>query len=247
MFKKLIAVVLLLTSVSIAQEQNKKCNFYPVKPMKPLYYGQILFDRIEYNIEGKNQLDYEITGWYGGDYRRLWIELEGEHNTSKNEGEIEKFDVLYGKLISPFWDIRGGIGYSGSYGNNGSNRTMAVIGLKGLAPYFFEIDTNIRLTSKGEVYGDFEAEYDLLFTQRLILQPRVDTTFSFSKIEELGIGTGINNIKVGLRLRYEFKREFAPYIGVNWVKLFGQTKDFARNEGNPTDFVDVFVGIRMWF
>ena len=246
MLKKLLIGILLTTSLSVAIE-NEKCNFYPVKPMKPLYYGQILFDRIEYNIENKNSLDYEITGWYGGDYRRIWIELEGEHNTSKNEGEIEKFDILYGKLISPFWDIRGGIGYTGSYGDNGSNRTMALIGLKGLAPYFFEIDTNLRITSKGEVYGDFEAEYDLLFTQRLILQPRIDTTFSFSKIEELGIGTGINNIKVGFRLRYEIKREFAPYVGLNWAKLFGQTKTFAKDEGNPTDYLDLFIGIRMWF
>ncbi len=246
MIKKLLIGVLLITEVGLAQEE-KKCQFYPVKPMKPLYYGQLLFDRIEYNTEGKNLLNYEITGWYGGDYRRVWLELEGEHNTSKNEGDLEKADILYGKLISPFWDIRAGIGYTGSYGDNGSNRTMAVVGLKGLAPYFFEVDTNLRLTSKGEVYGDFEAEYDLLFTQRLILQPRIDTTFSFSKIQELGIGSGLNNINLSFRLRYEFKREFAPYIGFSWNKLFGQTKDFARSEGKKTSYADIFVGLRMWF
>ncbi len=246
MLKKVFVVLLFITAFSTAEE-NKRCKFFPVKPMEPLYYGQLLFDRIEHNIENKNSFEYEITGWYGGDYKRVWIELEGEHNTLKDKGEIEKFDILYGKLFSPFWDIRGGIGYTGSYGENSSNRTMLVLGLKGLAPYLFEIDTNLRLTNKGEFYGDFEAEYDLLFTQRLILQPRIDSMFSFSKIEELGIGTGLNNIKFGIRLRYEFRREFAPYIGINWMKLFGQTKDFAKNEGTQTNFLDVFVGLRMWF
>ncbi len=245
MFKKFLIFSLFISS--FAYGEDKECKFYPVKPMEPLYYGQFLIDRAEYNIEGKKSADYEITAWYGGDYRRVWLELEGEHDFSKGEGDLEKADILYGKLISPFWDIRGGVGYTGSYGNGSENRTMVLVGLKGLAPYFFEVDTNLRLTNKGEVYGDFEAEYDMLFTQRLILQPRIDTTFSFSKIEELGIGTGINNIKLGFRLRYEFKREFAPYIGFSYTKLFGQTKRFAKDEGKSTNYTDVFIGIRMWF
>lgn len=247
MIKKSLIIGLLISLSVVAQE--KKCNVYPIKPMEPLYYGQVLIDRIEYvfSDDRRKTLDYEISAWYGGDYNRVWLELEGEHNTDKNEGEIEKADILYRKAISPFWDVRGGIGYTGSYGDNGSNRTMAVIGLKGLAPYFFEIDTNLRLTIKGEFYGDFEAEYDILFTQRLALQPRIDTTFSFSEIEELGIGTGINNIKVGLRLRYEIKREFTPYIGVSYTSLLGQTKDLAQSEGEKTEYTDIFIGLRMWF
>ena len=245
MLKRVFIILITISGFVFAQE--KECKFFPVKPMEPLYYGQLLFDRIEYDLEGKGQLDYEFTGWYGGDYRRVWVELEGEHNFSEKEGDIEKFDVLYGKLISPFWDVRGGVGYTKSYNGSRSDRYMAVFGLKGLAPYFFEADTNVRLTSKGEVYGDFEAEYDLLFTQRLILQPRIDTTFSFSKIEELGIGTGINNVKISFRLRYEFRREFAPYIGVSYVKLFGQTKDLALSNGGKEKYTDLFIGLRMWF
>ncbi len=247
--KGLIYFLLVFTLSFSSLAQEKECKFYPVEKKKPLIYGQVLFDRIEYIFSGKSRknIEYEITSWYGGDYRRVWLELEGEHSLKNSEGEFEKFDVLYGKLISPFWDIRAGIGYTGDYGDGSSNRKMFLVGLKGLAPYFFEIDTNLRITTKGEVYGDFEAEYDMLFTQRLILQPRIDTTFSFSKIEELGIGTGINNIKIGFRLRYEFKREFAPYVGINWLKLFGQTKEFAKTEGKSTDSLDVFFGLRMWF
>lgn len=244
MLKKIIIISLSIIGLSIA-ENNEKYKFYPVKKMKPLYYGQFLFDRLEYN--DKNNFDYEITSWYGGDYRRIWIELEGEHSFKNEEGNIERLDLLYGKLISPFWDIRGGIGYTSSYGNVSKDRIMAVIGLKGLAPYYFEIDTNFRLTSKGEIYGDFEAEYDLLLTQRLILQPRLDTKFSFSKIEEIGIGSGINNVKLSFRLRYEFKREFAPYIGFSYTKLLGVTKNSAEQAGKDTSYFNSLIGLRMWF
>jgi copper resistance protein B len=245
MIKKSLVFFIFLFGVSYAQ--NKNCDLYPIKPMEPIYYGKILFDRMELNIQGKDRLDYEITGWYGGDYNRLWIELEGEHSTAKKNGEIEKGDILYGKAISPFWDIRAGLGYTGFYGEKGNHRTMAVIGLKGLAPYLFEIDTNLRLTNKGELYGDFEAEYEILITQRLIVQPRIDTTFSFRKIEELGIGSGLNNVSISLRLRYELKREVAPYIGISWNQLFGQTKDIARSNGEPTSFTDIFLGLRFGF
>jgi copper resistance protein B len=241
MFKKLLILNFLVINTALAQSDTV-CKFYPIQKEKPLYYGLFLFDRLEY--DNKNNLDYEITSFYGGDYRRIWIEAEGSHNVRKNEGDIDRLDLLYGKLISPFWDIRGGVGYTGSYGDNNTHRTMAVIGFKGLAPYFFEVDTNLRLTSKGEVYGDFEAEYDLLFTQRLILQPRIDTRFSFSKIRELGIGTGVNNISLSFRLRYEFRREFAPYIGFSYTKLFGQTKEFTNKN---TNYINTFAGLRMWF
>ena len=246
MFKKII-IFMLIFIPALAEE--KKCNFYPVKPFKPLYYGQVLFDRVEYilNENNKKSLDYEITGWYGGDYQRIWIEIEGNHSLRGKGGEIERFDVLYGKLITPFWDYRIGAGYTGGYGEEGGNRSMIVTGFKGLAPYMFEVDTNIRLTTKGEIFGDFEAEYDILLTQRMALQPRIDSRFSLSKIESLGIGQGINNIKLGLRLRYEIRREFAPYIGISWTQLFGQTKEIARNEGKSTEYTDLFVGLRVWF
>ncbi len=244
MFKKLIPVIFIL-GVSIAEE--KKCDFYPVKPMKPLYYGQLMIDRFEHAIDNKNNLDYEITGWYGGDYRRLWVEIEGSHSTLRREGEIEKGDILFGKLISPFWDIRGGIGYKDSYGDEGSNRNMFVIGLKGLAPYMFEVDTNIRLTTKGEIFGDLEAEYDIYLTQRLAFQPRFDITYSFTQIKDLSVGTGLNELSISGRLRYELKREIAPYIGISWVKLFGETRYLAKDEGKKSSYTDIFLGLRMWF
>ena len=245
MFKKILTAGLLITSFVYAQE--KKCNLHPIKPMEPIYYGQLLFDRIEYAVDNGHRIDYEITGWYGGDYRKVWLEIEGEHHVNEGSGDIENLDLLYGKAISPFWDFRIGAGYTGSYKSDGGNRSIAVVGIKGLAPYMFEVDTNLRLTTKGEFYGDFEAEYDIWLTQRLALQPKFDTTFSLSKIEEIGIGSGINDINLSLRLRYEVKREIAPYVGISYTRLYGQTKSLAKSEGEKIEYTDIIAGIRIWF
>lgn len=120
---------------------------------------------------------------------------------------------------------------------------MILIGFKGLAPYRFEIDTNLRLTDNGNVYGDFEAEYDLFITQRLVLQPRFDTTFSFKNIPNIDIYSGVNNFDFSLRLRYEFKREFAPYVGLNYSIKIGN----ARKASEENESLFIFTGIRAWF
>ncbi|OCC15848.1 Copper resistance protein B [Dissulfuribacter thermophilus] len=249
MIKKVLFFTIFLASLAHASE-NKNCETYPVSPMPALHYGKVLIDRLEYTFDGKKKknLDYEVTAWYGGDYQRLWLEAEGQHDTGSGQGgELERIDLLYGKLISPFWDLRLGAGFRGSYGADTQNRTFGVIGLKGLAPYFFEIDSNLKISNKGEIIWDLEAEYDILFSQRLILQPRLDTSFAFNPIEELGIGSGINNINIGLRLRYEFKREFAPYIGANWSTKIGSSRDLAKSEGEPPDVTQVYIGVKFWF
>lgn len=245
----LIFSAMLISSVCLAEPVAKKCETYPVKPMKPLYYGQVLLDRLEYVIEKDNRknIDYELTGWYGGDHRRVWLEAEGVHETRSGDGEVERLDVMYGRLISPFWNARIGVGYKGLYGENSEDRVFGVIGLKGLAPYMFEVDTNLRVSNEGEVLIDFEAEYDVLLTQRLVLQPRLDSMVSFNEIEEMGVGTGINSVDIGFRLRYEIRREFAPYVGVTWHKKFAGTASIADREGEPTESTDIFVGFRVWF
>ncbi len=245
----ILIIISILSSVAFAGSKTKNCKTYPVEPMKPLYYGQVLLDRVEYVLDRDNRknINYEVTGWYGGDHQRLWLETEGVHETDTGDGEVDRLDILYGKLISPFWNARVGVGYKGIYGNNSEDRVFGVIGFKGLAPYFFEVDTNLKVSNEGEVLADFEAEYDVLLTQRLVLQPRLDTLLSFSKIEEMGIGTGINDVELSFRLRYEIRREFAPYIGVSWHKKFAGTASIADKEGEPTESTDIFVGLRMWF
>ncbi len=230
--------------------KNGACITYPVHPMPPIHYGRFLLDRLEYALSGqeKKSISFEATAWYGGDYRRVWLEAEGQHDSGGGDGgEIDKLDLLYGQLISPFWNLRAGLGYAGTYGPDSDERFFAVMGLKGLSPYFFELDTNLRISNRGEVLLDFEAEYDFLITQRLILQPRLDATYSFNKIEARDIGPGFPIIAFGARLRYEIRSEFAPYIGIEWTTRTGKSSDLARQNGEPRDVTKAMVGIRMWF
>jgi copper resistance protein B len=213
-------------------------------------HGRLLIDRLEYAAgDDQDSVNLEFQGWYGGDYNRLWIEGEAEDVVSDGSGgAIEKLDLLYGRLISPYWSVRAGAGYQLEYGPGPDpDRGYAVLGLKGLAPYWFEIDTNLRVSEDGDTWADFEAEYDFLLTQKLVLQPRLSTMVAFDEVEEFGVGQGINHVKLGLRLRYEIKREFAPYVGVSWKKQLGDTADLAREEGHDTDDLRLVAGVRLWF
>lgn len=206
-----------------------------------------LFDQLEYQYSAE-VLHWDVMSWIGGDYNRLWIETEGDQSTDGDGGEIERLDLLYGRLIAPFWDLQAGIGYQRLYGPGpDDDRLFAVIGLQGLAPYGFEVDANLRVSEDGDISADLEAEYDLLLTQRLILQPRMATDFAVQEVEAFGVGQGFNSISLGLRLRYEIRREFAPYIGLVWLRKLGETADLARAEGEDREDLSVVTGVRFWF
>ncbi|MEX2463390.1 MAG: copper resistance protein B, partial [Balneolaceae bacterium] len=127
------------------------------------------------------------------------------------------------------------------------SRAFGVIGIQGLAPYFFEVDGGLFVSEDGDISANFEAEYDLLFTQRLIGQPRLATSIAVQEVEEWGVGSGFNNVQLGFRLRYEIKREFAPYVGISWNRKLGETADFTRLEGGEVGTLGLVGGVRMWF
>lgn len=207
----------------------------------------VVFDQLEYQ-NGADVLHWDALGWFGGDYHRLWIETEGDHRTDGDGGEIERFDVQYGRLIAPFWDLQAGIGYQRQYGPGPDNdRYWAVVGVQGLAPYRFEVEANIRLSEDGDLSADLEAEYELLLTQRLILVPRIATDFAVREVEAFGVGQGFNSITAGLRLRYEIRREFGPYVGLVWTRKLGETADLAQAEGEDDEDLSVVAGVRFWF
>ena len=238
------------SSFNSKDQQSAECNTYPVAPAPAMHYGRFLMDRLEYYLTGQEEktVSYEATGWYGEDYNRLWLEAEGDHDTGSSEGgEVEKLDLLYGRLVSPFWNLRAGLGYRGTYGPESHERFFAVFGLKGLAPYMFEIDTNFRVSNRGEILLDLEAEYDLYLTQRLVLQPRFDASFSLNKIGVLGIGPGFPALDFSARLRYEIRRELAPYIGLGWSSMTGGSRDMARQDLGPRDVTRFMAGLRVWF
>jgi copper resistance protein B len=219
---------------------------------KPIHddmaYGQLMFDRLEMqSIEGSEQLLWDAQAWYGKDLNRFWLETEGSYN-DEHSGEIENLDLQYSRRISPFWDLQTGIGTQTSFGAGArQERYYGIIGFQGLAPYWFEIDSNLRISDDGDTWLDLEVEYDWRLTQKLILQARAETSYAFSEVEDFEQGQGLNGITTGLRLRYHLSREFAPYIGVSASRLLGDTKDLAESEGDEDSTATFVAGVRIWF
>ena len=205
----------------------------------------LLIDRLEYgDVDGANNYLWDAQGWIGGDYHKLWLKTEGEGPLSGGSPEDTEFQALYDRTIAPFWSAQVGIRYDV---NPNPDRGFAVLGLQGLAPYWFESDTALFISEDGDVSFRGEFEYELLLTQRLILQPRAEINASAQDVPEYGLASGLNSTEMGLRLRYEIKRELAPYVGVRWEQTYGETRDIARAEGEETSSTAFVVGIRAWY
>lgn len=210
-------------------------------------YVYLIADRLEYrSVSGVNPLMWEVQGYIGKDLKKFWFKSHGEALTTESEAEME-FQGLYSRAIGPYFDVQAGIRYDLAYEDVNKSRGFAVIGLQGLAPYFFEVDGSMYVSVDGDVSASFEAEYDLLFTQRLIGQPIIETSLALQEVEKYDVGSGINDIGLGFRLRYEIKREFAPYIGINWERKLGGTADIFRAKGGEVSSFSLLGGIRMWF
>ena len=207
-------------------------------------YSIVLFDRLEAGFgDGQESYLWDAQGWYGGDINRFWWKSEGEGQFG---GELEQAEVqaLYGRAIAPYFDLQAGVRYDI---RPDPSRTHLVLGVQGIAPYWFDVDTAAFLSNKGELTGRISAEYDQRVTQRLILQPRAEVNLSAEDIPELAIGTGLTSVEVGLRHRYQIHREFAPYAGVEWSNSFGDTRDFIRARGEDPSKTRLVIGIRSWF
>jgi len=239
MAQAVISVVFALLA-SLARADEPPVHDNPVRTF-------ILVDQLEYsfNEKGANALRFNGLGWVGGDYHRLWVNAEG---TRADNSLPEDTDVqaLYGRLIAPFWDLQAGVRYFHPKAD-ASSRGSAVLSVQGLAPYWFKVQAAGFVSHRGEVSGRLELEYELLLTQRLILQPRLETNVAVQDVKKLGIGHGVNDLDLGLRLRYEITREFAPYVGLVWNSTFGETADLARRQGEVVRSLGFVVGIRMWF
>lgn len=211
--------------------------------------GFFLFDQFEYRLnEGEDTFTWEAQGWLGNDYNKLWLKTEGDQRLSGDNGGEAEVQLLYARLISPFFHFQAGGRFDQEYGDGPDpNRFFGVVGFQGLVPYRFDVQPALFISEDGDISARLEAEYDLLITQRLILQPRLEVNAAIQEVEEFGVGEGFNDIELDLRLRYELKRKFAPYIGISWTRLLGDTADFARDEGSEVDNLAFVTGIRMWF
>ena len=206
-------------------------------------FGALLIDRLErsYTRDG-NSTSYDAQAWFGRDYDRLVVKAEGE----VAEGKLQeaRTELLWGHAIATFWDTQLGMRYDSGVG---PDRSWLAFGVQGLAPYWFEVDAAAYVGDKGRTAFRLGAEYELLLTQKLVLQPRLEINAYGKSDEALGIGSGLSDGAAGLRLRYEFTRQFAPYVGVERAGKFGKTADLARIAGEKTDETRWVAGVRFWF
>ncbi len=203
----------------------------------------VMGDRLEYRAHnGKDGYVWDVQAAYGGHIDKLWLRGEGEGTF---DGKVESADLqaLWSHAIGPWFDLQTGVRQS----LVGPERTYAVAGVQGLAPYMFDVNAAAYLSQKGEVTARVEAELDQRITQRLILQPRGEVKLSAQDVPELGIGAGIDRIETGLRLRYEIAREFAPYVGVAQEWKVGRSATFARAAGDKASSTNFVAGVRFWF
>lgn len=213
-------------------------------------YGQLLFDRLEYQAGDEEDLWlWDAQAFWGGDRQRFWIETEGEDiDASGAGGELERLDLFYGRLMGRFWELRAGAGYQTTYGPGPDvDRSSLVVGVQGMAPYWFEVDARLRLDEDGNLGLEAETEYDWRLTQDWILQGRAETGVAFDEVEAFGVGEGVTGLTLGLRLRYHVRPEIAPYLGVTWSDRFGDTADLLEAEGEDTESSALVAGLRWWF
>ncbi|MEH6443567.1 MAG: copper resistance protein B [Oceanospirillaceae bacterium] len=199
-------------------------------------------DQFEQRYGDEDPFVFEGQAWVGYDLEKVLLKAEGERVNGENESA--ELQLLYSKAISPFWNIQ--LGARRDFKPEPS-RNWGVIGFQGLAPYNIEIDTALFIGQSGSTSLRIEAEYELMLTQRLVLRPEIELNFFGKTDAKTQTGSGLANSEVGLRLAYEVRREFAPYIGVNWERKYGATADFAQDNGESSSDTQFVIGFSAWF
>lgn len=205
--------------------------------------GTVLAERFEARIsDGHDAYLWDVSAWYGNATDKIVFKSEGEGEFGGSVEDAE-MQLLWGHAIGPFVDLQAGVRVD----LEPENAAHVAVGVAGLAPYMVHFDAAAFVSDEGDLTARIEAEHDMKFTQRLILQPRIEAELSAQDIPSRGVGAGLSKIEVGARLRYEIAREFAPYIGVEYEAATGRTADFIRAAGDDPDGVSVLLGLRFWF
>jgi copper resistance protein B len=205
--------------------------------------GTLLFDQLEWrNTAEGNALAWDAKGWYGGDINKVWLKTEGERVAGTTQNA--RADLLWDHIFARWWSVQAG--GRQDFGA-GPGRTWAAIGVQGLAPYWFDTEATFYVGEQGRTAVRLKTEYELLFTQRLILQSEGEANLYGKADPARQLGSGLSDLEIGLRLRYEVRREFAPYIGVVWSRQFGGTADRVRQSGGEPSDVQFVAGVRAWF
>ncbi len=207
-------------------------------------FGRILVNELEYargrDARGQN---LNLEAWYGGDYNKVWIKAEGE----RRGGRLDAFrtEALWDHAVATFWSTQLGLRHDN--GGAGRSRSWLAFGVQGLAPYWFETEATAYVGSGGTLAARVELRYEVLLTQKWILQPKLEANFYSKNDPQRGIGSGLSDLELGVRLRYEVTRQFAPYLGVTWSRKIGNTATYARQAGERVRDTQFVAGVRFWF
>jgi copper resistance protein B len=212
----------------------------PIEDRRIYWHG--LLNQFEGRIGTEQSFRWDGEAWIGTDTNRLWLKSEGTLTNGKlSDGSHQ---ALYDRPITPFFDVQAGIRYDI---DSGPSRGWGALGIQGLAPEWFNVEATAYMSDSSHFAARVNTFYDLLLTQLLILEPQIELNFYSKSDPGRGTGTGLSDIDAGLRLRYEFTRKFAPYIGVVFEDKFGGSAAFARRQGESVHDVRFAVGIRFWF
>jgi copper resistance protein B len=206
-------------------------------------YSHALAEQLEYRRDGNaSTARWEAEAWMGTDSTRLWLKTEGvaEQGIVK-DGQLELF---YDRPVRSFFDVQAGMRYDL---DSQPGRAWAALGIEGLAPYFLHVSATAYASDGGHFAAKGQGSYDLLLTQRLIIQPQLEIDFYSSDDPKRRTGPGLADLGAGLRLRYEIHRKFAPYLGVHYERLFGKTARYMRTDGEPIRAFNILIGIRAWY
>ena len=198
----------------------------------------LMVDSLEYQNNDDKTMSWNTYGYVGYDTNKIYIYSEGEKVDGSSQSQSEN-QLMYSRAISPYWDVQVGLGYDKV---ESENKTWGILAVQGLAPYFFETKATLLFCDDGNIGFRADAEYEALFTQKLILTPSIAIAGYTKDDQNIQIGKGLANLTLGARVRYEFTREFAPYVGIEWSKNFGNTSDFS-----PLDETNAVAGVRVWF
>lgn len=222
---------------------------YDFRPLPRLHmgdqhnFGAFLADRFELaNTSEETLTAYDVLAWYGRDFNRLWFKSEGEVDAGRLQQAHT--ELLWGRGLTAFWDAQVGVRYDSGVG---PERGWLALGFQGLAPYWFDVEITAYVGDAGRTALHAKTEYELLFTQKLILQPRVEAEAYGKRDAKSGLDSGLSGLTAGIRLRYEITRQIAPYIGIEWTGAYGGTADYLRIAGRGADEGRVVAGLRFWF
>ncbi len=207
-------------------------------------FGSFLVDRLErVHTRSGNSVAYDTQGWVGNSYDKFYLKAEGDIEQGR-VGDA-RTELLWSHAITPYWDTQ--LGLRVDVGSNRPGRNWLAFGVQGLAPYWFEVEATGYVGEQGRTALRLAAEYEVLLTQRWVLQPRVEANLYGKEDPELGIGRGLSSAAYGVRLRYEFTRQFAPYVGIERNQSFGRTASFVRGAGGNAGETRLVAGVRVLF